>query len=77
MRRKLSCVHWIYIKLGCIIYLGENKPQLSMEKIKAGIQYDDPQIGWLFKDPAFVDSMNEAERKSCTSFVAVLDNFLG
>jgi hypothetical protein len=51
-------------------------PQLSTEKIKAGI-FDGPQIRQLIKDSAFVNSMNEAERKAWTSFVAVVGNFLG
>ncbi|GBN34518.1 hypothetical protein AVEN_7101-1 [Araneus ventricosus] len=50
--------------------------QLSTEKIKAGI-FDDPQIRQLIKDPAFLNSMNEAERKAWTSFVADVGNFLG
>ncbi|GBM32034.1 hypothetical protein AVEN_127375-1 [Araneus ventricosus] len=51
-------------------------PQLSTEKFKAGI-FDGPQIRQLIEDPAFVNSMNEAERKAWTSFVAVVGNFLG
>ena len=60
----------------CFAYIGEKMPQLSTEKIKAGI-LDGPQIRQLIKDNAFVHSMNEVERKAWTSFVAVIRNFLG
>lgn len=60
----------------CFAYIQMKMPQLSTEKIKAGI-FDGPQIRQLIKDPAFVTSMNEAERKAWTSFIAVVKNFLG
>ena len=58
------------------LYLVENMPQLSIEKIKAGI-FDGPQIRQLINDTAFLQSMNEVELKAWTSFVAVIENFLG
>ncbi|GBM82424.1 hypothetical protein AVEN_125858-1 [Araneus ventricosus] len=56
-------------------YIGKKMPRLSAEKIKAGI-FDSPQIRHLIKDFAFVKSMNESERKACTSFCAVVESFL-
>lgn len=60
----------------CFAYIGRKMPQISTEKLKAGI-FDGPQIRQLIKDPAFVESMNEAERKAWLSFVEVVRNFLG
>ncbi|KAJ8957397.1 hypothetical protein NQ318_004877 [Aromia moschata] len=60
----------------CFEYIGVKMPQLSTEKLKAGI-FDGPQIRQLIKDPAFINSMNEVEREAWTSFVAVVENFLG
>ena len=60
----------------CFLYLVENMPQLSIEKIKAGI-FDGPQIRQLINDTAFLQLMNEVELKAWTSFVAVIENFLG
>ena len=60
----------------CFGYIGEKMPQLSTEKIKAGV-FDGPQIRQFINDSAFVNSMNETERKAWASFVAVVRNFLG
>lgn len=60
----------------CFAYIGRIMPQISTEKLKAGI-FEGPQIRQLIKDPAFVESMNEAERKAWLSFVEVVRNFLG
>lgn len=60
----------------CFTYIGQKMPQMSTEKMKAGI-FDGPQIRQLIKDSAFVNSMNEAERNAWTSFLAVVENFLG
>lgn len=60
----------------CFAYIGRKMPQLSSEKLKAGI-FDGPQIRQLIKDPAFVTCMNEVEQKAWTSFVSVVQNFLG
>ena len=51
-------------------------PGLSTEKLKAEI-FDGPEIRQLINDPAFVDSMSEAERSAWTSFVLLVRNFLG
>ena len=59
----------------CFLYLAENMPQLSIEKIKARI-FDGPQIRQLIIDTAFLQSMNEVELKAWTSFVAVIEIFL-
>ncbi|KAI5696331.1 hypothetical protein M8J76_008968 [Diaphorina citri] len=60
----------------CFKFICMKMKGLSMEKIKAGI-FDGPQIRQLIKDPNFVSSMSEKERKAWTSFVAVVENFLG
>jgi len=60
----------------CFAYIGKTMPQLSNEKIKAGI-FDGPQIRQLIKDPDFINSMNEIEQKAWNSFVSVVQNFLG
>ena len=49
---------------------------MSTEKIKARI-FDGPQIRQLIKNPAFINSMNEAQRKAGLPFVAVVKIFLG
>ena len=57
-------------------YIVDKFPQLSLEKIRAGI-FDGPQIRQLIRDPDFTNSMNYIERKFWTSFVAVVENFPG
>lgn len=60
----------------CFAYIGRKLPQISTEKLKAGI-FDGPQIRLLTKDPAFVGSMNEVEKETWLSFVDIINNFLG
>lgn len=60
----------------CFAYIGKKMPQLSMEKIKAGI-FDGPQIRQLIKDPDFINSMIKIEQKAWNSFVSIVQNFLG
>ena len=60
----------------CFGYIRIKMPQISIEKLKAGI-FDGPQIRQLTKDPAFVKSMNEIEKNSWLSFVEVIKHFLG
>lgn len=60
----------------CFSYICQKFPQLTMEKIKAGI-FDGPQIRQLTKDTKFRNSMNELELKAWTAFVSVMQNFLG
>ncbi|KAI5725091.1 hypothetical protein M8J77_010864 [Diaphorina citri] len=52
----------------CFKFICMKMKGLSMEKIKAGI-FDGPQIRQLIKDPNFVSSMSEKERKAWTSFI--------
>ena len=47
----------------CYLYLVENMPQWSIEKMKAGI-FDDPQLKKLNNGTAFLQSMNEVELKA-------------
>lgn len=60
----------------CFTYICQKFPQLTMEKIKAGI-FDGPQIRQLTKDSQFKNSMTELELKAWTAFVSVMQNFLG
>lgn len=60
----------------CFSYICQKFPQLTMEKIKAGI-FDGPQIRQLTKDTQFRNSMTELELKAWTAFVSVMQNFLG
>lgn len=60
----------------CFEYIGRTMPGISTEKLKAGI-FNGPQIRQFINDPAFKDSMTEAELSAWTSFVLVIKNFLG
>ena len=60
----------------CFAFIGQKMPGLSIEKQRAGI-FDGPQIRQLIKDPDFVNSMNEAEKRAWSSFVLVVKRFLG
>ncbi|GBP65212.1 hypothetical protein EVAR_49012_1 [Eumeta japonica] len=60
----------------CFSYICQKFPQLTMEKIKAGI-FDGPQIRQLTNDTQFRNSMTELELKAWTVFVSVMQNFLG
>lgn len=60
----------------CFSYICQKFPQLTMEKIKAGI-FDGSQIRELSKDIQFRNSMSELELRAWTAFVSVMQNFLG
>ena len=60
----------------CFAYVGKKMCPLSTENIITGI-FDGPKIRQLIKDLAFVNLMNETERKTWTSFFAVVREFLG
>ncbi|QQP53101.1 Uncharacterized protein FKW44_005452 [Caligus rogercresseyi] len=60
----------------CFKYICDAFPGLSIEKKKAGIFYG-PQIRKLMKDGLFVSSMNQDVYNAWSSFVLVVDNFLG
>lgn len=60
----------------CFNYLCRAFPRLTIEKLKAGI-FDGPQIRQLIKDTEFQNSMNRLECAAWTSFVQVVNNFLG
>ena len=60
----------------CFQYLFTSFPNLSIEKLKAGV-FDGPQIRKLVNDPCFVNSMNSLEKNAWISFVDVIKNFLG
>lgn len=60
----------------CFQYLTNKFPQLSEAKIKEGV-FDGPQIRTLFRDTAFVGTMNKLEKAAWLSFKAVAQQFLG
>lgn len=60
----------------CFQYISRKFPNLSMEKLKAGI-FDGPQIRKLVNDTEFGSSMSEIEKNAWDSFVWVIQNFLG
>lgn len=60
----------------CFSYISRKFHGLSKEKLKAGI-FDGPQIRLLMKDNNFMNSMNDLESSAWTSFVNVVQNFLG
>ena len=60
----------------CFKYICKFFPRLSSEKLKAGI-FDGPQIRQLTKDRNFVLCMSEFESAAWTSFVAMIQRFLG
>ena len=51
-------------------------PQLSDEKLKAGI-FNGPQIRLLTKDKDFIQTMTSIEKDSWTAFSKVISNFFG
>lgn len=61
---------------GCFNYISTKFPNLSSEKLKAGI-FDGPQIRKLVNDPNFSCTMSEVEKNAWDSFVWVIQNFLG
>jgi hypothetical protein len=60
----------------CFKYICTAFPGLSDEKLKAGV-FDGPDIRKLMKDPKFIYSMNDLEKRTWRSFVNVVKNFLG
>ena len=54
----------------------EKVPQISMEKLKAGI-FDGLQIKELMKDPIFDEEPSKAELSAYHSLKSVVTNFLG
>ena len=60
----------------CFHHICRVLPGLSFEKIKAGV-FDGPQIRLLMRDSVFPAKMNVLERNAWTSFVSVVENFLG
>lgn len=61
----------------CFKFLSQKFPELSTEKLKAGI-FDGPQIRQLIKSSTeFEASMTEIEKLAWKSFVVVTQNFLG
>ena len=61
---------------GCFNFMVGAFPELSYEKIKAGV-FTGPQIRKLVNDPNFTATMTEVERKSWEAFVDVQRNLLG
>lgn len=61
---------------GGFAFLRKKFPQVSMEKLKAGI-FDGPQIRELIKDASFDEALNPAELSAWLSFKSVIANFLG
>lgn len=60
----------------CFQYLVGKFPKLSEAKLKEGV-FDGPQIRTMFRDKAFIGTMNELEKEAWQSFKAVAQNFLG
>ena len=58
------------------LYLQEKFPQLSQEKLKAGI-FDGPQIRQLMCDKLFQESLKSHGVKAWGAFKAFVKNFLG
>ena len=62
---------------GCFTYLCHAFPELTIDKLKAGI-FDGPLIRKLIdRDAEFGNSMNEVEWEAWKAFVLVMKNFLG
>ena len=60
----------------CFEYIQEKFPNLSAEKVKEGVSVG-PQIRKLTKDPQFVSTMTDVEKKAWLSFEEVVSKFLG
>jgi hypothetical protein len=60
----------------CIEYIAHKLPGFTMEKLRAGI-FDGSQIRQLINDPHFIASVNEIESCAWSSFVLVVEYFLG
>ena len=57
-------------------YLRERFPRISEAKVKEGI-FVGPQIRNIMNDTAFVDMLNDIERRAWIAFTAVVKDFLG
>ena len=60
----------------CFKYICRSFPELSIEKLKAGI-FDGPDIRKLMQDEYFTLSVNPLEADAWRGFVGVVQNFLG
>lgn len=60
----------------CFQYIVASFPELSAEKVKAGI-FTGPQIRKLVNDPNFTPTMTDLEKNAWTAFVNVQKNLLG
>ena len=60
----------------CFKYIQDKFPNLSAEKVKQGVFFG-PQIRKLPKDPQFLSTMTDVEKKAWLSFVEVVSKFLG
>ena len=60
----------------CFRYICESFPALSIEKKKAGV-FDGLQIRKLIRDDQFLACINQVESQAWSSFVLVVQNFLG
>ena len=60
----------------CFKYFCTKFPQLSYEKVKAGI-FDGPQMQLLQKDQAFISTMKKEELNAWKTFSNVVINFQG
>ena len=60
----------------CFKYIQDKFPNLSAEKVKQGV-FVGPQIRKLTKDPQFLSTMTDVEKKAWLSFVEVVSKFLG
>ena len=59
----------------CTAYLCQMFPELSIEKLRAGI-FDDPQIRCLMQNKCFSLTMTTLKKNTWRSFTAVAENFL-
>ena len=57
-------------------YIWHSYPQLSIEKLKAGI-FDGPELRQLLKDSNFKNHVHEDELAAWEAFAEVVHNFLG
>ena len=60
----------------CFKHVIEKFPNISYDKIKAGI-FDGPQIRKLINDKEFTNTMNILEKNAWLSFIDLIKNFLG
>lgn len=60
----------------CYVYLANKFSAITDAKLKEGI-FDGPQIRTMFRDEAFVATMNAKEKAAWLSLKEVVENFLG